>query len=201
MTAIRTRLLLASALWALPFLAWAATSPPQGHTPPPVSGPATGGEATPSAPQGVHVASYSDTAFLSAMIVHHEAAVDMANTVLKTGQDPLVKQWAETIIQDQNAEIDQMRSRLNGLGGEDRAAAQAMGTAMHGMMTAPGTGNPDRDFVTMMIDHHAGALDMAIAALTKSNDTTIVLLALKIIQTQANDIASYRQWLKKTEKN
>ena len=47
----------------------------------------------------------ADIDFAKAMIPHHQAAVDMAKTVLAFGKDPQVKKVAEGIIKAQEAEI------------------------------------------------------------------------------------------------
>ncbi|KQM82381.1 DUF305 domain-containing protein [Agromyces sp. Leaf222] len=52
------------------------------------------------------------TLFLEQMIVHHEGAIDMAETEAAEGQNPDATALAEKIITDQTAEIQQMRSLL-----------------------------------------------------------------------------------------
>jgi hypothetical protein len=47
----------------------------------------------------------SDVDFVKGMIPHHQAAVDMAKTVLVFGKDPDVKKVAEGVIKAQEAEI------------------------------------------------------------------------------------------------
>lgn len=53
-----------------------------------------------------------DTAWANAMIVHHEGAVSMAQTVKASGANPEVLALAEAIITGQQAEINQMRTLL-----------------------------------------------------------------------------------------
>lgn len=53
-----------------------------------------------------------DTAWATAMIVHHEGAVSMAQTVLESGSDPEVLALAEAIISGQQTEIDEMNALL-----------------------------------------------------------------------------------------
>ena len=79
---------------------------------------------------------------------------------------------------------------------EDFAALmeQAMTRMHHGMMQ-PGTGDPDRDFATMMIPHHQGAVDMAKAELQFGKDPRLRRLAQGIIVEQAQEIAVMRQVL------
>ena len=139
---------------------------------------------------------FSDKAFLSAMIPHHEAAVEMAKAVLKDGKDPQVKQWAEGVIAAQNAEITQMQAWLKALGGNDAQAASVMQDSMHSMMATPMYPDADRNFVAMMIGHHASAVEMSVAAVLASQDEKVVALANSIAQAQLNEIIAYRAWLK-----
>lgn len=51
-----------------------------------------------------------DHLFAEMMIEHHEGAIEMAETLLDDGSDPVVRQLAESIIAAQGAEITEMRS-------------------------------------------------------------------------------------------
>lgn len=57
-----------------------------------------------------------------------------------------------------------------------------------GMNVAP-TGDPDRDFARMMIPHHQGAVDMALAELRFGKDERLRRLAQGIIVEQRQEIA------------
>ncbi|WP_020179909.1 DUF305 domain-containing protein [Methylopila sp. M107] len=60
---------------------------------------------------------------------------------------------------------------------------------MHaGMMGVALTGDPAHDFLSQMIPHHQGAIDMAKAALLASDDPTIRNLAQSIIVEQTYEI-------------
>jgi hypothetical protein len=48
--------------------------------------------------------------FVALMVPHHQAAVDMARTYLESGNDPELRQLAEHIIAEQQAEIAQMEA-------------------------------------------------------------------------------------------
>ncbi|HBK07055.1 MAG TPA: DUF305 domain-containing protein [Acetobacteraceae bacterium] len=63
-----------------------------------------------------------------------------------------------------------------------------------GMAAAPMTGDPDRDFVSMMIPHHQGAVDMAETELRYGKDAVIRHLAREIIAAQKKEIAFMRHW-------
>ena len=53
-----------------------------------------------------------DVAFAQGMIPHHEGAIAMAETELKYGKDPHMRQLAENIVKAQKAEIQTMRDWL-----------------------------------------------------------------------------------------
>jgi uncharacterized protein (DUF305 family) len=56
-------------------------------------------------------------------------------------------------------------------------------------MNVPFTGDPDRDFARLMIPHHQGAIDMAIAQLRYGKDKRLRRLAQEIIVEQQQEIA------------
>jgi uncharacterized protein (DUF305 family) len=53
-----------------------------------------------------------DRMFLQMMVMHHEGAVTMARTELSDGRNPQAKTLAQTIIDQQTAEIAQMQDML-----------------------------------------------------------------------------------------
>ncbi|WP_346308127.1 DUF305 domain-containing protein [Phyllobacterium sp.] len=67
----------------------------------------------------------------------------------------------------------------------------AMAKMMADMEVKP-TGDVDRDFVAMMVPHHQGAIDMALAVLRYGNNENIKRLAQEIIVTQQQEIAAMR---------
>lgn len=54
----------------------------------------------------------ADKDFMSMMIPHHQAAIDMARTELQYGKDPKVRAIAQKILKAQQTEIDQMTALL-----------------------------------------------------------------------------------------
>jgi uncharacterized protein (DUF305 family) len=66
-------------------------------------------------------------------------------------------------------------------------------------MEAPMTGDPDRDFLAMMIPHHQGAVDMAHLALVHGRDPLTRQLADEIIASQQAEITSMQARLRVLE--
>ncbi len=67
----------------------------------------------------------------------------------------------------------------------------AMTKMMTGMTIKP-TGDVDRDFVAMMVPHHQGAIDMAVAYLRYGHNQMLRRLAQEIIITQQQEIVAMR---------
>jgi len=115
----------------------------------------------------------ADVAFMQAMIVHHQQAVDMAKLVKDRTNTEELKTIAGRIESSQADEIAFMQTWLKerGEAAEDpmmKGHAEHMHHMMKGMASpedlkalaaAKGT-DFDRQFLTLMIAHHDGAVDM-----------------------------------------
>jgi uncharacterized protein (DUF305 family) len=75
----------------------------------------------------------------------------------------------------------------------------AMAVMEDGMKRAPMNGAVEHDFITMMIPHHQGAIDMAKAMLLYSTDPEMRNLAQGIITEQQNEIRVMQTWLQRFE--
>jgi uncharacterized protein (DUF305 family) len=152
-----------------------------------------------------------DLQFIDTMTHHHQGAIDMAKMALvKSGNEEL-KKFAQKIIDDQNKEISQLkewRSKWY----KDQPAAMNM--EMPGMkdsmkmmmpdgmkkMEAASGREFDLHFLDMMTPHHAGAVQMAKDALTKSEKPEIKTLSNNIIKAQEAEIKTMSEWKSKWTK-
>ena len=82
----------------------------------------------------------------------------------------------------------------------DALMDDAMAVMDAGMRAAPMNGVAEHDFVTMMMPHHQGAVDMAKAVLLSTQDPEIRNLALGIIAEQQNEIKVMQAWLQRHNK-
>lgn len=73
----------------------------------------------------------------------------------------------------------------------------AMAVMDDGMKRAPMNGVAEHDFVTMMIPHHQGAIDMAKALLLTTKDPELRNVAQGIITEQQNEIKIMQAWLQR----
>ena len=72
----------------------------------------------------------------------------------------------------------------------------AMVNMAKAMEAAPMTGDPDKDFLAMMIPHHEGAVEMARLVLLYGRDPLVRRLAEDIIAAQQAEIVSMQSRLK-----
>lgn len=140
-----------------------------------------------------------DLAFIDDMIVHHEGAIVMANDLLLNTQRPELVEMAHNIISSQSAEVAQMQAWRAAWypDAPPNATGDAMGMSMRDMAVSDDTSIPyDQRFLTAMISHHSGALEMANMALQQAEHPEVKQLAAEIIAAQAQEIAQMQGWLK-----
>lgn len=79
--------------------------------------------------------------------------------------------------------------------GFSKAMQASMEKMMKDMEAASMSGDPDKDFLAMMIPHHVGAVEMAREALIFGHDPLVRQLAENIIAGQATEILAMQQRL------
>jgi uncharacterized protein (DUF305 family) len=150
-----------------------------------------------------------EAGFARDMQTHHQQAVEMAMYEWKNGSDPAMTAVAYDIATSQSAEIGMYRSWLRDWGvqlstgepmawaGEEHAHdSEEAGGLMPGMATDEEmdefkslTGaEADVMFANLMIDHHIGGVDMAKAALERSDNELVVDAARRTIDVQQAEI-------------
>ena len=107
-----------------------------------------------------------DRDFVRLMIPHHRQGVQMGELAAERGSNPDVKQMAEHMIEDQRDEIAELEQLLGsvGLSPADLEPEESKSAAMRAMLDhlAQMSGQMfDRSFVSMMMNHHLGAIQVA----------------------------------------
>lgn len=139
-----------------------------------------------------------EVGFMSMMIAHHQSATEMARWILERTDDPEITEAAQTIIDDQEAEISQMTGWLQAWYGQEPDAEMMgmMQEMMGGMMqTMTDAADAEQAFLEGMSEHHDGAIDMAQLALFQSTHPELRTLAQNIIVAQAQEITQFQTWL------
>lgn len=172
----------------------------------------------PSAPAGPHNA--ADITFASMMLVHHKGAVAMSDLAPERAASAEVKALAVKIKAEQTPEIATMTGWLNvwqpatDMNGKPMttSSSMAMGSmnagsgtaaAMPGMMTdqqmaqltAANGADFDKMFLTLMIAHHQGAVEMANTEKAGGSNPAALALANSIISSQTTEIATMQKLL------
>ena len=152
----------------------------------------------------------ADVSFASGMIPHHESAITMAQMAQAQAADPRVKDLAARIEAAQTPEIETMSGWLAdwGAAASSSATDDGMGGMDHGGMDDGNMGEMDtgglggmsgaefdRTFLTMMIEHHRSAVQMAETEAADGQNTDAIALAESIRDSQTAEIAEMQQLL------
>lgn len=154
----------------------------------------------------------ADVEFAQQMIVHHRGAVEMAELAADRAQSPDVQALAEEIKAAQAPEIDVMSAWLQTWGEEVPEGAGMDHGAMSdhgdmGDMDMPGMMSPeqmqqleqaegaafDQKFLTLMTEHHRGAVEMAQAEQEAGENPEAIALAEQIETSQVQEIDRMQQ--------
>ena len=142
-----------------------------------------------------------DVAFAQMMIPHHQQAVEMAEVALQNPTaSPAVKDLARQIKAAQGPEIATMSGWLKAWGAPTSAAMDHGGGGMmseHQMRTLGATSGAafDRMWLTMMVEHHRGAVSMAQEVLSTTADPEVGQLARAVVDGQQKEIATMQALL------
>ncbi len=153
----------------------------------------------------------ADVSFATDMIPHHQQALEMVDLTEERPLDAEVSALAAGIAAAQAPEIEEMSGWLSDWDEPVPSASASdgmdemdmSGEAMPGMMSsedmaALGAASDDqfqRMWLTMMIDHHQGAIDMAKTEQADGSSAPAIALAKAIQDTQEGEIATMRQLL------
>ncbi|ORI25334.1 DUF305 domain-containing protein [Rhodococcus sp. 1168] len=150
----------------------------------------------------------ADVMFAQMMYPHHAQAVEMSAMATGRTENPDVLALASAIEAAQQPEMDQMTAWLSEWGQPAPSADMgAMGGMNHGsgsgMMTdqemdslmASSGPEFDRQWLTMMIAHHTGAIDMANVEIEQGSNPEALAMSRMIVTSQQEEIDTMRQLL------
>jgi uncharacterized protein (DUF305 family) len=138
------------------------------------------------------------SSFAAMMIPHHEQAVKLAELALEKSNDARIIALANEIIDAQNSEIALMKTWTDS---DTLAMHSGHMMGMDGMLSDEqmselrnATSDFDRLFLTGMIAHHEGAIDMAEMYLP-TDDIDFEKLLNDIVAAQSAEISEMNSWL------
>ncbi|GAB3169586.1 uncharacterized protein (DUF305 family) [Micromonospora palomenae] len=148
----------------------------------------------------------ADMMFAQMMIPHHQQAVRMSELADSRAQDPEVKHLAAQIKAGQAPEIATMTGWLTAWGRPVPSGSPSSGHHDHGMpgmmsdadmakLAAASGREFDRQFLTMMIAHHEGAITMADEELASGANADAKAMAQQIVNAQQGEIDAMKKIL------
>ena len=135
-----------------------------------------------------------DQSFIEAMIPHHQEAVDSSNQILISTQDPELKTFVQNVISAQTKEINEMKTWYKQWYGKDYTDSSNYQAMMGGMNNKTGS-ELDQEYIKGMIQHHAGAIQMAKKIQTITKRAEVTKLASDIIISQTREQATLMGWM------
>ncbi len=147
---------------------------------------------------------YYDRMFIANMIAHHQGAVDMAELALTSAKHQEIKDMANNIISAQTKEIDEMEAWQKDWGYpvssgpmmQDHSSMGMMGemASMTDELAGLSDDEFDKTFLSLMIEHHQSAIDMAYSGQTNAQHQEVKTLTKNIVDAQSEEIAQMKQW-------
>lgn len=152
----------------------------------------------------------ADVSFTQDMVPHHTQATEMAKLAETRASSPQVKALAAKIAAAQQPEIDKMNTWLaewgantgseSSMAGMDHGSSSSMTgmmseddmTALAGLSGA----DFDKSFLTMMTEHHTGAISMAEDELRDGKSAGALALASSIQVSQQAEVNEMKALLK-----
>lgn len=158
------------------------------------------GTTSSSTAEGATTSATGDVEFAQMMIPHHEQAVEMADLALANDTaSPEVKALAGQIKAAQDPEIQSMQGWLAQWGASEGSGEMDHGGMMSDdqMSSLMGISGPEFDqmWLTMMIEHHEGAIEMAQDVLDTTSNPEVEQLATAVVEGQEKEIATMKGML------
>ncbi|WP_394622105.1 DUF305 domain-containing protein [Lentzea sp. JNUCC 0626] len=144
----------------------------------------------------------ADVEFAQGMVPHHEQALEMSGLVASRTENSHVIDLAKRIADVQQPEIDRMNGWLRTWNAPVKASSHTSHghTEDHGMVDLGNLADLDgtefdRQWLSLMIQHHRGAVDMARKHLTAGTDPETRKLAQDVVSHQEKEIAEMESFL------
>lgn len=144
--------------------------------------------------QKVEMTTDPDIDFANIMKVHHEGAIKMSDEEIAKGKDEALKKKARQMKMDQQKEIDELNSFLSTHKplNKSESAHKKLMSAMDKMgqgMDMSGGKSIDKEFTSLMTQHHKDGIMMIDKYLAVGKDSKLLAMMKKSKAKQQEDIA------------
>lgn len=141
-----------------------------------------------------------DVDWANMMIEHHQGGIDMAQVELSQGKDEKMKSKAQEIITKQKDEQQKLRDivssyKPSGMEHGKGELEKHMNDMMNTTQSMKTSGDVDKDFATMMMNHHEHGIAMAAMEVKNGMSEELKKMAQKSINDQEKDVKEFKTWL------
>jgi uncharacterized protein (DUF305 family) len=149
-----------------------------------------------------------DRTFISGMVLHHEAAIEMAQVEVQRGQRAEVKHLAQQIISAQESEVKELQQIAQQDFNFTPSTTLPVTTQQGVLMGQPilmnfqqdindlkTASDPDTMFLQMMIPHHAMAIVQADTQMMYGSNPHLKAMSRNIISAQSHEIGEMEDML------
>lgn len=139
-----------------------------------------------------------DTMFVTGMIPHHEAAVEMAELGVQKAEHPEIKELSQAIIQSQTSEISTLKTMRESMPAANSSmmSGEEMMEMEDQVSSLKNADEFDLAFIDAMIPHHQSAVMMANQQITSGSNAKLRTMSRAIVKAQSKEIADMQSWRK-----
>ncbi|HEV7333878.1 MAG TPA: DUF305 domain-containing protein [Flavisolibacter sp.] len=149
----------------------------------------------------------NDHDFAAMMKIHHMGAIEMAELQMARGTDPQLKQMAQGMISQKQAQLRELDAFINN--NNQNTQTQGNSSAFYNEVkkeieeintNIEESGTMDQQFAQMMIPHHRGGIALANLYLkTGAQEKNLKTLANNISSNQQKEIQQLQSWVSKNK--
>ena len=142
-----------------------------------------------------------DIDFANIIIQHHQGAIDMSLIEIKSGSDAGIKAMAKKIIRNQMDEQSNFGNIVQGTKPmkmnmrRDNELFEDISEMKAAINTIKLSGNIDKDFVNLMIEHHESEIKISKNEFSNGLNSQLKQMSQKLINDQTKEINEFKNWL------
>lgn len=147
--------------------------------------------------KAINLTGNPDQDFALIMRSHHQGAVAMMQAYMPGASDAMLKTMAQSSIDKQNAEIEQLTSFINShqsASGNNEYGKNAVQMIVDMMTMEAMPNQADKAFAMMMVPHHESAVHISQMYQSQGKDAQLKEMAKKIASDQQMEADTLKKW-------